>query len=85
LAPWPDKGGLTDLVFLVVLRRLRYHLSLRNLAGMFLERGLTITHQTVHEWERRFALLPTERLRRERRGKAGHCRHCDETYLTSMG
>lgn len=75
----------TDLVFLVGLWRLRYHLSLRNLAKMFLERGLTITHETVHEWERRFAPLLTERLRQKRRGKAGRSWHCDETYIEVQG
>jgi transposase-like protein len=34
----------TDLVLLVVLWRLRYKLSLRELAEMFLERGVWMTH-----------------------------------------
>lgn len=37
----------TDVVLLVVLWRLRYKLSLRDLAEMFLERGLTFTHEAV--------------------------------------
>src|SRR5450631_4129774 len=35
----------TDVVFLVVLWRLRYKLSLRNLSEMFLERGVTFTYE----------------------------------------
>src|SRR5215470_8461394 len=35
----------TDIVLLVVLRRLRYKLSLRDLAEMFLERGWEFTHE----------------------------------------
>src|ERR1700676_2757905 len=35
----------TDIVLLVVLWRLRYKLSLRDLAEMFLERGLTFTYK----------------------------------------
>ncbi len=44
----------TDLVLLVVLWRLRYKLSLRDLAEMFLERGFVFTHEAVREWEDRF-------------------------------
>src|SRR5262245_52598073 len=43
----------TDLVLLIVLWRLRYKLSLRDLAQMFLERGFVFTHETVRDWEAR--------------------------------
>ncbi len=75
----------TDIALLVVLWRLRYKLSLRDLAEMFLTRGFTVTHETVREWEARFAPLLTERLRAKRRGKAGRKWHCDETYVTVDG
>ncbi len=39
----------TDVVFLAVLWRLRYKLSLRDLAEMFLERGWEFTHEAVRE------------------------------------
>lgn len=42
----------TDIVLLVVLWRLRYKLSLRDLAEMFLERGFEFTHEAVRDWER---------------------------------
>ena len=51
----------TDIVLLVVLWRLRYKLSLRDLAEMFLERGFVFTHEVVREWEGRFAPLLTQR------------------------
>jgi transposase-like protein len=38
-------------VFLVVFWRLRYKLSLRDLAEMFLIRGLVFTHEAVRDWE----------------------------------
>ncbi len=60
----------TDIALLVVLWRLRYKLSLRDLAEMFLTRGFSFTHETVREWEERFTPLLTERLRAKRRGKA---------------
>lgn len=37
----------TALVLLVALWRLRYELSLRGLAGLFLERGFVFTHEVV--------------------------------------
>jgi putative transposase len=53
----------TDIVLLVVLWRLRYKRSLRDLAEMFIERGFDFTHEAVREWEARFAPLITEQLR----------------------
>ena len=47
----------TDIVLLVVLWRLRYKLSLRDLSEMFLGRGFTFTHEAVREWEERCAAL----------------------------
>ena len=61
----------TDVVLLVVRWRLQYNLSLRNLAAMFLERGIVFTHEAVREWEERFAPLLAARLRARRKGKAG--------------
>ncbi len=75
----------TDLVLLVVLWRLRYQLSLRDLAEMFLERGFVFTHETVRDWEARFAPLLTEHLRAKRRGQAGRSWYVDETYLKVNG
>jgi len=75
----------TDLVLLVVIWRLRYKLSLRDLAEMFLVRGLPFTHEAVREWEARFAPLIADRLRAKRRGKAGPSWYLDETYLKVKG
>ena len=54
----------TDIIFLVVLWRLRYKLSLRDLAEMFLERDFVFTHEAVREWETLFAPLITQQLRK---------------------
>src|SRR5215204_6964189 len=75
----------TDIVFQVVLCRLRYKLSLRDLAEMFLLRGFEFTHEAVREWEERFAPLLAERLRRKRKGKVGRRWYVDETYLRVEG
>src|SRR5438552_5746056 len=70
----------TDIVLLVVLWRLRYKLSLRDLAEMFLERGFEFTHEAVRDWEARFAPLIADQLRAKRRGQAGRSWYVDETY-----
>jgi len=75
----------TDLVLLVVLWRLRYKLSLRDLAEMFLERGFVFSHEAVREWETRCAPLITTRLRAKRRGQAGATWHADETDVRVDG
>ncbi len=72
-------------MLLVVLWRLRYKLSLRDLAEMFLPRGVIFTHEAVREWEARFAPLLTARLRAKRRGRAGRSWYVDETYIKVHG
>jgi putative transposase len=83
--PFNDLSVPTDIVFLVVLWRLRYPLSLRHLAEMFLDRGFVFSHETVRSWEALVAPLLTEYLRARRRGKAGRRWHADETYVKVHG
>ena len=68
----------TDIVLLVVLWRLRYKLSLRDLAEMFLEHGFVFTHEAVREWEARLAPPLTECLG-QTAGKASRSWYVDET------
>ena len=75
----------TDFALLVALWRLRYKVSLRDLAELILERGFVFTHEAVREWEERFAPLLTERLRPKRRGKAGRSWYVDETSIKVQG
>jgi transposase-like protein len=75
----------TDIVLLVVVWRVRYKLSLRDLAEMFLTRGFTFTHEAVRDWEARFAPLLAERLRAKRRGRGGVSWYTDETYVKVHG
>jgi transposase-like protein len=75
----------TDIVFQVVVFRLLFKLSLRDLVRMFLMRGYQFTYETVREWEERFAPLLTEQLRRKRKGNAGSRWYVDETYLKVKG
>src|SRR5215471_20957520 len=74
-----------EVVCLVVLWRVRDKLSLRDLAEMFLERGVVFTHEAVREWEAKLAPLLSETLRKQRHGKVGRSWYCDETYLKVKG
>lgn len=75
----------TDIVLLAVLWRLRYKLSLRDVAEMFLVRGFVFTHEAVRDWEARCAPLLTDQFRTKRRGKAGTSWYVDETYVKVSG
>ena len=71
----------SDVIALVVLWRLRYKLSLRDLPEMFLVRGMMFSHEAVREWEAKLTPALAEDLRRRRRGKAGRSWYVDETYI----
>src|ERR1700690_324646 len=71
----------SDVIALVVLWRLRYKLSLRDLPEMFLIRGIVFSHETVRDWEAKLAAALAEGLRRRRRGKIGKSWYADETYI----
>ena len=73
------------IVLLVVLWRLRYKLSLRDLAEMFLECGFEFTHEAVRDWEERFAPHNSEKLRNKRRGQSVQSWNVDETYVSVKG
>jgi putative transposase len=75
----------TDVVCLVVLWRFRYKLSLRDLAEMFLQRGLVFTHEAVRDWEGKLAPSLSEALRKRRHGTVGQSWYVDETYIKMQG
>ena len=78
----------SGVVALVMLWRLRYKLSLRDLAEMFLIRGIVFSYEAVREWEAKLAPALAEELRQRRRGKGGARSrrwHVDETYLKVSG
>lgn len=76
---------MVSIVLLVVVWRLRYKLSLRDVAEMFLERGFPFTHEAVRDWEARFAPLVADQLRIKRHGQAGRSWYVDETYIKVHG
>ncbi len=75
----------TDIVFQVLLCRLRYKLSFRNIAEFFLLRGFEFTHETVRDWEERFAPIFAQQLRAKRKSKVGKIWFVDETYIRVKG
>src|SRR5919112_1463885 len=78
----------SDVIALVVLWRLRYRLTLRDLAEMFLLRGIVFSYEAVREWAAKLAPLLADELRQRRHGKSGargRRWHVDETYLKVGG
>jgi putative transposase len=73
------------VIALVVLWRLRYKLSLRDLAEMFLIRGFVFTYEAVRDWEAKLTPALAEELRRSRKGKVGRSWYVDETYIRVHG
>ena len=61
----------SDVIALVVLWRLRYRLTLRDLAEMFLIRGIVFSHEAVRDWEAKLAPELADGLRRRRHGRGG--------------
>jgi putative transposase len=47
---------------------------------MFLQRGLSLTHEAVRDWEAKLAPLLSEGLRQRRHSKVGASWYVDETY-----
>src|ERR1700759_1495885 len=75
----------SDVIALVVLWRLRYKLSLRDLAEMFLVRGIVFSYEAVRDWEAKLTPTMAEALRRRRRRKVGRSWYVDETYVKVQG
>ena len=75
----------SDVIALVVLWRLRYKLSLRDLAEMFLIRGIVFSYEAVRDWEAKLTPTMAEALRRRRRRKVGRSWYVDETYIKVQG
>jgi putative transposase len=61
----------SDVIALVMLWRLRFRLTLRDLAEMFLLRGIVFSYEAVREWEAKLAPLLADKLRHRRRGRGG--------------
>jgi transposase-like protein len=67
----------SDISALVVPWRLRYKLSLRDLAEMFLTRGFIISYEAVRGWEAKLTPALAENLCRK--GMVGRSWYIDDT------
>jgi transposase-like protein len=68
-----------------VFWRHRYKLSLRDLAEMFLIRGIVFRHEAVRDWDVKLTPALAEGLRRHRRHRIGPSWYSDETYIKVQG
>src|SRR3954454_10125952 len=71
----------SDIIALVVLWRLRYKLSLRDLPEMFAMRGIVFSYEAIREWEAKLTPALAEYLRRPGRGKGVRSWYVAETSL----
>src|SRR3954464_3264398 len=75
----------SDVIALVVLWRVRYKLSPRDLPEMFAVRGIVFSLEAVRDWEAQLTPALAEALRRRRRGTVGRSWSVEETYLKVHG
>ncbi len=74
--PFNNLAVPTDIVLLIVLWRVRYELSRRDIAEMILVQGVEFSHGAVRAWEAPFPPLMVDQRRSKRKGQAGHGWHC---------
>lgn len=73
-----------SVILLCVRWYLAYNLSLRDLEGRMVERGIAVDYTTIHRRTVRFAPLLLERFNRRKRSVTGKW-HIDETYIKVRG
>ena len=71
----------SELIFKVVSWRLRYKLSLRDLSELLTNEGITISYETVRDWEAKFVPVIEADLKEQRKGKASKSWYIDETLI----
>jgi putative transposase len=66
-SPSPFKGfhSSPEIIRLVVLKYVRFPLSLRDVEGLLFERGIDLCHETVRPWWNRFGPIFTADIRRQ--------------------
>lgn len=78
-----------DVIRLVVLKYVRFPLSLRNVEDLLYERGIDVCDETVRLWWNRFGPLFAADIRRQRVSRMRGFRHwrwhVDEVYVRING
>ena len=62
----------------------RFSLSLRDVEELLAKRGITVTHETIRQWCRKFGPEYVRKLRR-RQGRLGDVWHLDEVFVKIGG
>jgi putative transposase len=62
----------------------RFPLSLRDVQEMMMARGVVVSHETIHQWSRKFGQSFADGLRR-RRARTGDKWHVDEVFIKING
>jgi putative transposase len=62
----------------------RFPLSLRDVQEMMMARGVVLSHETIHQWSRKFGQSFADGLRR-RRARPGDKWHLDEVFIKIAG
>ena len=78
----------SDLIALVVLCRLRYRLTLRDLSKILALRGIEVSHEATRSWKVKLLPVMGDALRKRRHGTrcgSGASWFVDETYLKVRG
>jgi putative transposase len=75
----------TEVVMITLHYYFRFKVSLDDVAELMALRGLTLSHQTVHNWAHRFGPELGLKLRKRRYKQAGDKWHVDATYLRIEG
>jgi transposase-like protein len=78
----------SDIIALVVFRRLRHRLTPRDLSEILLLRGFTVSHETVRGWEAKLLRVMGDALRKRRHGtrrRSGRNWYVHETCLKVQG
>ncbi|WP_244808411.1 MULTISPECIES: IS6 family transposase [Caballeronia] len=63
---------------------MRFHLSLRDIEELLLERGVSVTYETIRQWCERFGSCFARRAKAAR-GKTGSTWHLDEMFVSLRG
>ncbi len=70
---------------LVIHHYYRFKLSLTDVGELMSIRGISLSHQTVHNWTHSFGVELRLKLRTNRKGKSGKKWHIDATYIKVEG
>jgi putative transposase len=75
----------TEIVMLAVHYYYRFKNSLDDVVELMQMRGISLSHQTVHNWAHTFGIELGLKLRERRHGQSGKKWHIDATYIRVEG